>query len=218
MNQELILQLVFIQGQQALLDAHAALVIFRRRRNRRIRSCWVRPWLSSERRLQFGRYDRLLAELRMEDQQSFFNFLRMPPEMFDELLNRVGPRIRKMDTHYRKALEPGMKLASTIRHLASGDKYPTLQYAFRVARSTICIIPEAQCVKSLLAHIRAKLFPVQQHRMNGVTLLMNSRQSGMYHMPAKPSTANMFPSDVLRIPVPCTTIKTASFQSCFLHW
>ena len=53
------------------------------------------------------------------------------------------PRIRKMDTHYRKALEPYMKLAITIRHLASGDKYPTLQYAFRVARNTICmIIPE----------------------------------------------------------------------------
>ena len=33
----------------------------------------------------------------MEDQQSFFNFLRMPPEMFDELLNRVGPRIRRVD-------------------------------------------------------------------------------------------------------------------------
>ena len=104
----------------------------------------MRPWLSAERRLQFGHlYDKLLAELRMEDQQSFFNFLRMPPEMFDELLNRVGPRIRKLDTHYRKALEPGMKLAITIRHLASGDKYKTLQYDFRVARKTICmIIPE----------------------------------------------------------------------------
>ena len=33
----------------------------------------------------------------MEDQQSFFHFLRMPPAMFDELLNRVGPRIRRVD-------------------------------------------------------------------------------------------------------------------------
>ena len=119
MNQELILQLAFLQGQHALLGAQAALVIFRRRRNRRISSCWVRPWLSAERRLQFGHYDRLLVELRMEDQQSFFNFLRMPPEMFDELLNRVGPRIRKMDTHYRKALEPGMKLAIDTWHLVT---------------------------------------------------------------------------------------------------
>ena len=99
----------------------------------------------------------------MEDQQSFFNFLRMPPEMFDELLNRVGPRIRKMDTHYRKALEPGMKLAITIRRLASGDKYPTLQYAFRVARNTICmIIPEVCQARGIMAlilgrHLRLRL-------------------------------------------------------------
>ena len=108
------LQLALIQGHYALIDAQAALVIFRRRRNRRNRSCWVRPWLSAERRLQFGHYDRLLAELRMEDQKSFFNFLRMPPEMFDELLNRIAPRIRKMGTNYRKALEPGMKLSGFV--------------------------------------------------------------------------------------------------------
>jgi hypothetical protein len=33
----------------------------------------------------------------MEDQPSFFNFLKMSPEIFDELLNRVGPRIRRVD-------------------------------------------------------------------------------------------------------------------------
>jgi len=57
-----------------------------------------------------------MRELRVEDQASFFNFLRMPPEMFDELLARIGPRIQKQDTRYRKALEPGLKLAVTIRH------------------------------------------------------------------------------------------------------
>ena len=53
-------------------------MLFHRRRNRRARSCWVRPWLSAERRLQYGHYDRLLAELRIE---AFFNFMRIPPEM-----------------------------------------------------------------------------------------------------------------------------------------
>ncbi|XP_041350760.1 putative nuclease HARBI1 [Gigantopelta aegis] len=67
----------------------------------------------------------------------------MRPEMFDELLNRVGPRITKEDTNYRKALEPGLKLAATIRHLASGDTYSTLQYDFRVARNPCSVfIPE----------------------------------------------------------------------------
>ena len=101
-NQELLQHVAVLAGQQALLDGQVALLLVRRRgrrRNRRQpRSCCVRPWLSAERRLPFGHYDRLMAELRMEDQQSLFNVLRMPPEMFDELLNRVGPKCQKPDT------------------------------------------------------------------------------------------------------------------------
>jgi len=67
-----------LQAEQSLLHAQAGLMIVRRRRRRRRsrqRSCWVRPWLSAERRLQFGHYGRLLAELRLVGQQSFFNLL-----------------------------------------------------------------------------------------------------------------------------------------------
>jgi len=74
-------------------------------------------WLSADERLLYGHYDLLMYELRMEDQASFFNFLRMHPEMFDKLLARIAPRIQKQDTRYRKALEPGFKLAVTIRFL-----------------------------------------------------------------------------------------------------
>jgi len=68
--------------------------------------------------------------------------------MFDEL-NRVGPRIQKMDTRYRKALQPGLKLAVTLRHLAAGAKYSTLQYDFRMARNTICNFIYLQCARQL---------------------------------------------------------------------
>ena len=144
LDQQMLLPMLINMQYMVQNDQDAVLLLRRRRRNqRRRRTCWVRPWLSAERRLQFGHYDQLMRELRMEDQQSFFNFLRMPPEMFDELLNRVGPRIQKRDTIFRKALEPGLKLAITIRHLASGDRYSTLQYDFRIARNTICtFIPE----------------------------------------------------------------------------
>ena len=81
MNREVLLQLALLQGHHALLGAQAALVLFHRRRNRRTRSCLVRPWLSAKRRLQYGHYDQLLAEMMIEDQQSFFNFMPMPPEM-----------------------------------------------------------------------------------------------------------------------------------------
>ena len=141
----LLQQILLLQGQQAIINAHAAFFVVRRcrRRQKQFRSIWVRRWLSAERRLQYGQYDRLMAVLRMEDVHSFFNFLRMQPEMFDELLNRVAQRIQKNDTLWRKSLQPGLKLAITLRHLAAGDKYPTLHFGFRVARNTIStFIPE----------------------------------------------------------------------------
>ena len=52
-------------------------------------------------------YDQLMVELRNEDHASFTNFLRMPPEMFDELLARVIPRITKQYTFYRDWNEAG---------------------------------------------------------------------------------------------------------------
>uniref|UniRef100_UPI00358F4AD4 putative nuclease HARBI1 n=1 Tax=Myxine glutinosa TaxID=7769 RepID=UPI00358F4AD4 len=84
-----------------------------------------------------------MNELRLEDINSFQNFVRMPPARFDEILHRITPRIEKEDTRLRKALQPGMKLAITLRHLATGDLYPTLSYDFRVSRNTIVkFIPE----------------------------------------------------------------------------
>ena len=57
--------------------------------------------------------------------------------MFDQVVQRVGPRIEKQDTKMRKVLPPGLKLAITVRFLASGDKYPSLIYSFRVARNIV---------------------------------------------------------------------------------
>ena len=61
------------------------------------------------------------------------NFMRMPTEMFDEILDRVGPRIAKQHTFWRAPLDPGMKLAITLRHLASGTKYRNMQFGRRIS-------------------------------------------------------------------------------------
>jgi len=37
--------------------------------------------------------------------------MRISPELFQELLERVGPRLEKGDTFMRKALRPGHRLA-----------------------------------------------------------------------------------------------------------
>jgi len=131
-----------VQHQQNLTElALHQIHVIRRRRRRGQRRYWVRPWIG--RRRQFGLYDQLLVELRNEDQKTFKNFMRMPPEMFDELRTRVGPRISKQNTNYREAIEPGLKLAVTLRHLASGTMYRSMSYGWRVPHNTIALfIPE----------------------------------------------------------------------------
>ena len=61
----------------------------------------------------------------------------MPPALFYEILQRIDHRIRKRNSNFRRALEPGLKLTVTLRHLASGLDYPSLQWDFRVKECTI---------------------------------------------------------------------------------
>ena len=114
-----------------------------RRRTRRQRTQWVRQWLL--RRPMYDHYEKLMHELTTEDQTSFKNFLSVNPDIFMELLHRVGPRIEKHDTFFRRALPPGLKLAVTLRYLATGDSYKYLAYSFRAAFNTISIFISEVC-------------------------------------------------------------------------
>ncbi len=130
--------LVDIQGDIAECDRAIAQVVPARRRRRvgnRRRAVWVRAWLL--RRPIYGHYETLLAELNREDLPAFRNYTSMDPDMFFELVDRLPPRIEKQDTWYWKALQPGLKVAITLRCLAKGDSYYSLVYNFRVAHNTI---------------------------------------------------------------------------------
>ena len=97
----------------------------------------MRSWIS--RRLLFGDYEYIMAELERESKGDFVAYLRMEPAMFHELLQRMTPRLSKKDTKWRKALNPGLRLAVTLRHLATGNSFHSLAFAFRVAHNTISI-------------------------------------------------------------------------------
>ena len=115
----------------------------RRRRERSRRTVWVRPWIA--RRMDLGLYDRLMGKLRNEDPRAFQNFMRMTPALFDELVERLSPRSTKPSTNFRASLDPGLKVAITLRHLASGNKYHSMQYGWRVPHNTISIIVRDVC-------------------------------------------------------------------------
>ena len=108
---------------QQQMNAEAQLAALRlrraRRRRRRPRTKWELDWRTQVDRLIHGPYTNLMVKLRRYDRKGFTNFLRLPPEMFDELLDRVGPALTKRTTNWRTPMEPGMKLALTLQHLAS---------------------------------------------------------------------------------------------------
>ena len=80
----------------------AIIALRRRKRRRRLRTCWVRQWIS--RRPRFGCYEALLKDIRGSDPKAYQNFCRMSPVDYDELLALVAPYITYQDTNYRKAI------------------------------------------------------------------------------------------------------------------
>ena len=118
----------------------AAAVVAEEEQKRRRRTCWVKPWL--QRRTLLGQYDTLMQELMRESQGDFRNYMRMDVDMFHEILLKVSGRIAK-SYESRPPLSPGIKLAVTLRFLATGNSYMSLAYDFRIAHNTISLfVPE----------------------------------------------------------------------------
>ena len=106
---------------------------------------WMKDFLTK--RKQEGQFYTLLRHLRdptaVGHAMEFQNYMRMDCDLFEELLNIVGPLIERRDTVFRDCVSAGERLAITLRFLATGDSYPSLQAAYRVSRHTIAkIIPD----------------------------------------------------------------------------
>lgn len=105
------------------------------------RRAWVWPYL--QKRLQYGHYDTLMDELYADNPELYRNYTRMDREQFQDIVARITPIIERKTTRWRHAINPSTRLAITLRFLATGDSYKSLQYAFRVAHNTISgIVPD----------------------------------------------------------------------------
>ena len=71
------------------------------------------------------------------DNPMAYRNIQMPPELCQELGQRITVEFQRDRTLMRDPVSPGVKFVVTLRHLATGDSYTTLQYAFMVASATI---------------------------------------------------------------------------------
>lgn len=125
----------------------SAIKAINQKRKKRI---WVRKWIN--RRLVQGASDNLFKELALEDPIAYRKILRLPCEKFEELLEKIHPLIQKKNTLMRLAIPSRTKLEITLRYLATGDSYQSLELLFRVAACTICkFLPEVlDAIKQVL--------------------------------------------------------------------
>jgi len=118
-------------------------LIARRRQTRRI---WIRALF----------HNRLLEDtniMSILDASHFKNFTRMSPQDFEFLLQKIGPKIAKADTNFRRAIPVQLRLAITLRFLATGDSYTSLQYVFKVSKQRIGVIVIETC-RALIEELR----------------------------------------------------------------
>ncbi|XP_050551874.1 uncharacterized protein LOC126911057 [Spodoptera frugiperda] len=84
-----------------------------------------------------------LAELMVEPSGQFNNFTRMSIIDFEYLLQQIAPFITKKNTPKREAIPAKIRLAITLRFLATGDSFESLHFLFKVSSSIISrIVPE----------------------------------------------------------------------------
>ena len=142
-----------------LLICLALLLVYlqrrRRRRHRlrrlqqRPRRLWSRQWLL--RRELHGQYHTLLQELNREDRMGFKKYVRFTAPIYHEMLERIRPMLTKQTTRFRKPLSPGLKLAVTLRFLATGAEYSELEFNFRCSKCAICDFIPKVCKALIVA-------------------------------------------------------------------
>ncbi|XP_053615431.1 uncharacterized protein LOC128683450 [Plodia interpunctella] len=109
----------------------------RKKSQKRKRRFWVKQIYKN--RLESG--NQLYAELVSDKVEH--NFARMNANQFEILCSLLNNKLRKNDTNYRDAITVKERLLLTLRFLATGDSYVSLQYLFRISKQSISkIIPE----------------------------------------------------------------------------
>jgi len=98
-----------------------------KKRRKRNRSVWVRPLFL--RRGELGAYHLLMNELRATDTEMYTGFTRFTPDDFDTLLSMVTADISG-SSRFRLPIPADVRLALTLRYLATGEYRPNLLTLF----------------------------------------------------------------------------------------
>ena len=108
------------------------------------KTLWVKQlYLNRELKGSFYQTLRELQENHDGSNYDFFTYMRMPPWIFDEILQKISPLLMKQNTVMRDAIPPAVRLEATLRFLITGMPYTQLQFYSRISNQSLSkIIPE----------------------------------------------------------------------------
>uniref|UniRef100_A0A182WUS4 Uncharacterized protein n=1 Tax=Anopheles quadriannulatus TaxID=34691 RepID=A0A182WUS4_ANOQN len=76
----------------------------------------------------------MLRDMSENTGKTIRNFIRMREDDFEYLLSMLTEQISKQNTNMRLAVTPRERLLITLRYLATGDSYISLEYMFRLPK------------------------------------------------------------------------------------
>ena len=121
--------------------------------------------------------EKLVKHFRQGDVQSFRDFVRINPDMFNQMVEDLTPRLQKKTTNRRKPMCTGLKLAITLRYLATGDSYNALAYGFRVSPTPSSLLWQV-CAKPFTTITMRQSSSVPQQLKSGTRCQKASQTDG----------------------------------------
>ena len=104
---------------------------------------WCKEWF--HKRSERGNHATILHELLNGYESDFTNYMRMDPNTFYDLLEKVKPFIIKQDTIMRDSISPEARLEATLIYLSTGYSYSSLQYRTRIWKQSLSSIISDTC-------------------------------------------------------------------------
>lgn len=130
-----------VKAKRLLLCA-AALLIIKKKQQKRRKKIWAQPCFQREQHENLSTTHTLTSSPNQDYVNDSF---RVPASIFNDLLDKITPIISRQSTKFRQAISARSRLEATLRYLATGESYASLQYITKISRHSLGVIVPETC-------------------------------------------------------------------------